>query len=104
VTGFRFLAAAETELYRQIEYDSAIRPELGAKFALAVDSAVRLAVAHPDHGSMRSKSTRRRLVKGFPFGVVYAVVDGGVLIVAIAHLRKKPEYWAGRFKDVGMEP
>ena len=98
MSGFRFLPQAEAELLEQVSYYSAIRPELGSKLARAVDTAVRLAATHPDHGSLRSKNTRRRLVKGFPFGVVYAVVDDGVLIVAVAHLRKKPEYWANRLK------
>jgi hypothetical protein len=37
-------------------------------------------------------------VKGFPFGIAYAVIAGEVLIVAVAHLRKKPGYWADRVK------
>jgi plasmid stabilization system protein ParE len=36
------------------------------------------------------------LVKGFPFGVIYRANDEEVVIVAVAHQRKRPEYWGER--------
>ncbi len=95
---FRFLPQAEAELLKGISYYSAIRSELGTRFEQAVSEAVRNAVAHPERGAPRSKSTRRWLVKGFPFGIVFRAGEAGVLIVAVAHQRKKPEYWADRIK------
>lgn len=41
----------------------------------AVAEAVRRAVANPEHGASRSGSTRRLLVKGFPFTVIYRASD-----------------------------
>jgi plasmid stabilization system protein ParE len=93
---FRFLPAAQAELLEGISYYSAIRPELGVRFEQAVARAVRSAVAHPDHGAPRSKNTRRWLVKGFPFGVIYRANDEEVVVVAVAHQRKQPEYWGER--------
>lgn len=93
---FRFLAPAQTELLEGISYYAAIRAELGLRFEQAVADAVRHAVAHPERGAPRSKSTRRWLVKGFPFGVIYRAGENEVLVVAVAHQRKRPEYWVGR--------
>lgn len=93
---FRFLPPAETELLKGISYYSAISPELGSRFEQAVAEAVKSVAAHPERGAPRSGSTRRWLVKSFPFGVIYRASESEVLIVAIAHERKKPEYWAGR--------
>ena len=93
---FRFLLQAEAELLEAISYYSAIDPELGSRFEQAAAEAARKSAAHPERGAPRSKSTRRWLVKGFPFGVVYRADGAGVLIVAVAHERKKPGYWAGR--------
>ena len=95
---FRFLPPAEAELREGISYYSSISPELGSRFEQAIAEAVRKAVAHPDRGAPRSKSTRRWLVRSFPFGVIYRASELEVLIVAIAHQRKKPEYWAGRVR------
>ena len=95
---FRFLPPAEAELLAGISYSSVVRPELGSRFEQAVAQAVRSAVAHPERGAPRSKSTRRWLVKGFPFGIIYRAGESEVLIVAVAHQRKKPEYWAARIR------
>lgn len=94
---FRFLPPAEAELIEGISYYSGITAELGLRFEQAVADAVRGAVAHPERGAPRSKSTRRWLVKGFPFGVIYRANEAEVLIVAVAHERKQPEYWVPRF-------
>jgi toxin ParE1/3/4 len=95
---FRFLPLAEAELLEAVSYYSAIRPELGSRFEHAVAQAVRNLVANPESGAPRSKGTRRWLVKSFPFGIIYRASESGVLIVAVAHQRKKPEYWAGRIR------
>ena len=93
---FRFLPPAEAELLDGISYYSAIKAELGLRFEQAVADAVRSAVAHPERGAPRSKNTRRWLVKGFPFGVIYQARETELLVVAVAHQRKQPEYWAQR--------
>ena len=38
---------------------------------------------------------RRMQVRGFPFWVVY-VIRANVVVVAIAHQRRRPDYWATR--------
>jgi toxin ParE1/3/4 len=92
----RFLPEAEDELMRQIAYYASIRPELGVRFEAAVAETVRMVAKHPQQGAPRAGSTRRRLVKGFPFAVVYRATADDVLIVAIADGRRRPEYWAER--------
>jgi plasmid stabilization system protein ParE len=94
----RFLPSAEAELLEGISYYSAIRPELGIRFEQAVAEAVRNAVLHPEHGAPRTESSRRWLVKNFPFGIIYRAGESDVLIIAVAHQRKKPEYWASRLR------
>ena len=95
---FRFLAAARQELLDEIRYYGAAQEGLGVRFEKAVAAAVRRAVANPEHGTATSKRTRRMLVKGFPFGIVYRVTDETVLIVAVADSRRRPEYWAERIE------
>ena len=93
---FRFLAPAQEELLEAISYYSAITTELGMSFEEAVAIAVRSAVAHPERGAPRSKRTRRWLVQGFPYGVIYRVSKDELVVVAVAHERKQPEFWARR--------
>lgn len=93
---FRFLASAQAELLETISYYSASNGALGLRFEQAVANAVRGAVAHPERGAPRSRNTRRWLVKWFPFGVIYRASEHEVLVVAVAHQRKQPEYWSRR--------
>jgi len=40
--------------------------------------------------------TRRYLLHRFPFLLVYRVSTGGLQVVAVAHAKRRPGYWAGR--------
>ena len=57
------------------------------------------AVAFPLTGSPASKSTRRVFVKNFPFAVVYRLDAEGIVVFAVAHHSRKPEYWQPRVQD-----
>jgi plasmid stabilization system protein ParE len=93
---FRFLAPAQAELFEAITYYSEINAELGVRFEQAVANSVRAAATHPERGAPRSRNTRRWLVKGFPFGVIDREGEHEILVVALAHQRKQPEYWERR--------
>lgn len=94
----RFLPQARMELLDEIGYYGSVQEGLGIRFEKAVAEAVRRAVENPEHGALRSKNTRRLLVKGFPFSVIYRTTDREVLMVAIADSRRTPEYRAGRIR------
>jgi plasmid stabilization system protein ParE len=91
-----FLPAAEAELLKEVACYSNIQDGLGIKFEHAVESAVNNAVSNPLGGAPSPKGTRSRLVKGFPFSIVFRVSDTEILIVAVMHHRRKPSYWADR--------
>ena len=44
-------------------------------------------------------NTRRVLVQGFPFSVVYRDEASGIVIFAVAHQSRRPDYWAARVQD-----
>lgn len=92
----RFLPAAEAELLKEVAYYSNARGGLGVKFEHAVEIAVRSALANPAGGTRSTKGTRSRIVKGFPFSVVYRASDSEFLVVAVMHHRRDPGYWTAR--------
>jgi plasmid stabilization system protein ParE len=92
----RFLPDAEAELLAEVSYYSNAGTGLGIKFARAVEVAVGMAIAHPERGRPAARGTRTRLVKGFPFSIVYRPTQTEILVVAIMHHRKKPGYWLAR--------
>lgn len=80
----RFVAAARRELLAEVAYYNVAQDGLGARFAAAVEEAAIRALAFPFAGSPSPASTRRVLVKDFPFSLVYGPEDGGIVIFAVA--------------------
>lgn len=95
----RFIAPARREFLSEVAYYNGEEPGLGIRFAAAVEEATTRAVAFPLSGSPASKSTRRVFVKNFPFAVVYRPDAEGIVIFAIAHHSRQPEYWQSRVQD-----
>jgi len=63
------------------------RRGLGGKFFDAITHATALIQAQPEAGALsRDRRTRRVLVHGFPYQVVYRLWQDEIIIVAIAHL------------------
>lgn len=89
----RFVAPARREFLAEVAYYYSQESELGARFAAAVEEATARALAFPLSGSPASKNTRRVFVRNFPFAVVYRPEPQGILIVAVAHHSRQPEYW-----------
>jgi toxin ParE1/3/4 len=67
-----------------------------ARFRRELDRAVDLISQRPEAGSPYLTSTRRFLLRRFPFFVVYRLLDERVEIVAVAHARRRPGYWRER--------
>jgi plasmid stabilization system protein ParE len=92
----RFLAAARRELLAEITYYNESGRGLGAKFAGAFEKALTIAAQFPKAGSQGPAATRKVMVKGFPFSVVYLEEAPGIVVVAVAHHARRPGYWIGR--------
>ncbi len=94
----RFLKVAEAEFDDAIEYYEIQQEGLGDRFKNNVEYAILRIVAFPEAFRPLSKRTRRCLVTKFPYGVIYQHRDDSkeILVVAIAHLHRKPDYWVSR--------
>ena len=92
----RFLAAARRELRAEVLFYSEVRSGLGVKFTQAVEHALAIAARFPLVGSPGPAGTRKLRIKGFPFSVVYLPEDTRIVVVAVAHHARHPEYWVSR--------
>lgn len=75
-------------------------PGLGVRFVDAIQSGFRQIQRGPSTWRSLRGNLRRFLVKTFPYGIVYAATDEGIFVVAIMHLKREPDYWLGRLKDL----
>jgi len=56
-----------------------------------------LIVERPEIGPLDASGvTGRLLVRRFPYHIVYFIKQTQVIVVAIAHLKRRPNYWHGR--------
>ena len=69
---------------------------LGDDFLDDVQHAIDSVREHPDLGAPVDYGFRRVLVRRFPFSIIYATEPTQIVVVAVAHQRRAPEYWKGR--------
>jgi plasmid stabilization system protein ParE len=98
VSRARFIAAARLEYLAEVIYYSEVETGSGARFAEAVEDAIARALAFPLSGSPSRSNTRRILVNGFPFAIVYRPEPDGIVIFAVAHHARRPNYWQSRVR------
>jgi hypothetical protein len=46
-----------------------------------------------------SGNVRRCLLNRFPYAIYYGVAEDGVVVIAVSHLRRKPDYWLERLEE-----
>ena len=95
----RFIDEARIEFLAAVTYYEQIERGLGVRFRNAVKAASALAARLPNAGSHWKHGTRRVFTKNFPFSIGYRVETEAIVIIAVAHFRRKPEYWHGRRGD-----
>ena len=90
--------AAANEFSAAVRWYEARRRGLGGEFFDAVLATLSRIEANPGIGTTISPdgNTRRVLVAKFPYHVVYRLTRSEMVIVAIAHLKRRPGYWNNR--------
>jgi len=68
----------------------------GKRFQVALESAIAQIVEFPDRWPAYLHGTRYRLLRRFPYVVVYRLVANQLQVVAVAHGRRRPGYWRRR--------
>ncbi|WP_445367907.1 type II toxin-antitoxin system RelE/ParE family toxin [Methylomonas sp. BW4-1] len=91
-----FLEAAQAELDQAFEWYEIQQNNLGLQFLYEFDAAIRRITAYPKSYTLIGNEIRRCLIKRFPYGVLYGLDEGKVIVIAVAHLHRKPDYWMER--------
>lgn len=95
----RLLEPAQRELDEAIAWYAVQAPGLGDAFLVEALRAFDLIQRHPDAWHPLSEHTRRCRFARFPYGVIYAHAGDDLLVLAIAHLHRRPDYWRHRSKE-----
>ena len=91
-----FHRLAEYELNEAAQYYDLEEPGLGDAFLEEVDRCVQSIQVQPEAGTILRGVVRRRLLRRFPYALLYKINPSGIRILAVMNLRRRPTYWVGR--------
>lgn len=99
----RFEPEAEAEYLQAGRWYEAKLSGLGIEFFDEVDATIRQLLETPRIGAPMPQvpgdlGVRRHAVARFPYHVIYMISNDHVVILAISHDRRKPDYWTERQK------
>jgi plasmid stabilization system protein ParE len=94
----RILPEASAELTEAVRWYEAKRRGLGRDLLHETAKVVDRLEENPRGGTPMSadQRTRRLLVSRFPYQVVYRLRPDEIVVVAVAHLKRRPGYWKDR--------
>lgn len=87
---------AASELINSASFYESRVPRLGDVFISAVEKARDEFAANPKLGKPGKNKTRSWKIKRLPFRIVYLEQADRLLVVAVAHLNRRPDYWSRR--------
>ena len=99
----RLHPAALAELIEGAAQYEEQREDRGVNFEKAVERAIALIVSAPERWPLAPRVSPRRgahryVLKHFPYDVIYRLVGADELeVVALAHHKRRPGYWAKRW-------
>jgi plasmid stabilization system protein ParE len=73
-------------------YDD-IRPELGERFAVAVDKTIEAIAEHPLQFPVVHRGRRRAGVRRFPYGIFFEIQPERIVVIACFHAKRNPKRW-----------
>ena len=91
-----YLREAEIELQETVAFYEEKSLGLGADFLDEIYTTVQLIKRMPEASPLINSYARRALLNRFEYGIVYRTFNNQIIILAIIHLKRKPNYWINR--------
>lgn len=91
-----FHELAELELNDAAIFFEGETEGLGLRFLTAVESAVGHIQQHPEASPIIDQDVRCKVLRRFPYSIMYSIKPDRIRILAIANQKRRPFYWRGR--------
>ena len=95
----RVTSPAEAEYAEAAAFYELAEDGLGDIFIQSVTAAVNLLTKHPALGKQTRENVRSLATRKFPYNIVYEIVHDEIVIHAIAHQSRMPDYWVDRISN-----
>ena len=97
---FKILEQAELELDDAYDYYEYELEGLGRKFLEEFKGGIKRILNHPRAWSPIRKDIRKCILKKFPYNIIYAIEEDLIIILAVAHQHRRPDYWIDRINNL----
>jgi plasmid stabilization system protein ParE len=94
-----FLPEARAEFRDAVDFYEDKQSGLGKRFRAEIGEACRTIAAHPLLWREREGGFRRVNCPVFPYYIAYFIRGDSIVIAAVAHGSRHPDYWQGRLES-----
>jgi plasmid stabilization system protein ParE len=91
-----FHPEALAEYAEAVQYYTQQRVEVAQAFIDAIEDAVYRIRESPTRYMVIDEEIRRCMTRKFPYGIIYTIEQDYILILAVMHCSREPEYWKDR--------
>jgi toxin ParE1/3/4 len=92
----RFHPDADAEMVEAALFYEAQQQDLGKRFLSVVQDSLTHIQINPTLYPVIHLDVRRCITRTFPFNVLFRITSQQIVIVAVMHQRKHPDYWKKR--------
>jgi hypothetical protein len=96
MSSYKFLGSARIELEEAMDAYEKESPGLGDRFLDRFHQTIKIIVMSPESAAFFMADFRLRRLKKFPCGIAYRIEEGLVIISAVVHLHRGPEFLTER--------
>ena len=96
MTRIIFTRYAKQELEDAVRYYELEYSGLGKRFKEEVERAALRIAEYPQAWSVDRGDVRKCLLHKFPYKLLYSIEEDHILVIALAHQHRKPDYWVAR--------
>lgn len=91
-----FHPEADVEMMEAAVYYESQQEDLGKRFLSAVQDALNRIQINPNLYPIVHRDVRQCLTKIFPFNVLFRSTPDQIIIMAVMHQSRHPDYWKNR--------
>lgn len=91
-----FASLAQQEVDDAVAWYDDQMPGLGERFKSEVRHGLARIEAHPVAWPVERGEVRKYLLNRFPYKLLYAIEPTQLVILAVAHQHRRPDYWVDR--------
>jgi plasmid stabilization system protein ParE len=91
-----YLPAARRDFDEAFDWYAERSTHAAVRFVNAVDAALLMISRFPQRFAAVDDLHRECPIKRFPFRIVYRVAADRIVVVAVAHAKRRPGYWKDR--------